>query len=111
MQTLERAMQVATLTLDNFSDWFADEGGVSHFVMSKVKDYVGLDGDSQCEAVPDNETDFDFYSVYAYTKEGTCYAITDTATNTASEFRLMRDVRDNLNAMLPPNEPRKVVKS
>ncbi|AUV57203.1 hypothetical protein HOS70_gp04 [Erwinia phage vB_EamP-S2] len=108
MRNLERAMQLATLTLDNFSNWFEDEGGVSHFVMSKVK----MDeGTSQCEAVPDNETDFDFYSIYAYTKEGTCYAITDTATNTASEFRLMRDVRDSLNAMLPPNEPRKAVKS
>ncbi|UJH95780.1 hypothetical protein [Pantoea phage Nifs112] len=108
MQSLERAVNVAKVTLDNFSNWFDDEGGVSHFVMSKVKmDAVT----SQCEAVPDNETDFDFYTVYAYTKEGTCYAITDTATNTASEFRLMRDVRDSLNAMLPPNEPRKAVKS
>lgn len=108
MSELMREIEQAKLDLAGMATWFEQEGGISHFVMSKVK----MDPEtSQCESVPDIETDYDFYAVYVYTKEGTCYCVSDSSTNSASDYMLMRDVRDYLNATLSDTTARKVVKS
>lgn len=94
---LHSEIQQLQTSLRSMSDIWASEGGITHFVLSKVK----MDPEtSQCEAVPDIETHFDFYGIYAYTKEGTCYNVYDTSTNTQGEYLLSSDILRYLNEQL-----------
>lgn len=106
MNVLDQIAQ-ANLAVASMREIWVSEGGISHFVLSKVS----MDKEtSQCEAVPDCETQFDFYGIYAYTKEGACYNVYDTATKSYDDARLAQTVLRALNASLPENEPRKVVR-
>jgi len=53
----------------------------SHYVLSKVKNFGGEGEDTRCETVPDIETDFDFYGIYAYDVDGYAYSVWDTESN------------------------------
>lgn len=106
MNVLDQIAQ-ANLAVASMREIWVSEGGISHFVLSKVS---MCNATRQCEAVPDCETQFDFYGIYAYTKEGICYSVYDTATNSYQDARIAQTVLRALNASLPENEPRKVVR-
>lgn len=89
--------QEAARAVESMSNIWNEEGGITHFVLSKV---VMDKETSQCEAVPDIETAFDFYGIYAYTKEGTCYNVWDTATNTQLEYKEAHSILRSLNNQL-----------
>lgn len=102
-----KELSAANLAIANMREIWVSEGGISHFILSKVS----MDKEtSQCEAVPDCETQFDFYGIYAYTKEGTCYNVYDTSTNSPQEYTIAARILEVLNVSLPENEPRKVVR-